>query len=169
MDKILTLMMIKTDELSLERLSLSQYSVAASSSCSTALVCFCKTLSYSKYFLLVISSVSCLSSSFSFCSSFNFGQCLLISHCQWWILGEANEAAALGPPLFGVVEGPLLKMTCVVLGYFVTFWNGSLVSTTVKVLTKSGYFAFDGILPLQAILPFNICVSSKLAYLLQCS
>ena len=24
---------------------------------------------------------------------------------QWWILGEANEAATLGP-LFGVVEGP---------------------------------------------------------------
>ena len=60
-------------------------------------------------------------------------------------------------------------MACVVLGYFVAFLNGFLVSTTVEVLTKSGYFAFDGILALQSILPFNICVSSKLAYLLQCS
>ena len=60
-------------------------------------------------------------------------------------------------------------MACVVLGYFVAFSNESLVLTTVEVITKSGYFAFDGILPLQSILSFNVCVSSKLAYLLQCS
>ena len=28
----------------------------------------------------------------------------------------------------------------------------------MEVQTKSGYFAFDCILPLQAILPFNVCV-----------
>ena len=44
-----------------------------------------------------------------------------------------------------------------------------LVLATVEVITKSGYFAFDGILPLQSILSFNVFVSSKLAYLLQCS
>ena len=60
-------------------------------------------------------------------------------------------------------------MACAVLGYFAAFTNRSLVSTAVEVLTKSSYFAFDGILPLQAILPFNVCVSSKLAYLVQCS
>ena len=73
------------------------------------------------------------------------------------------------PPFLSCREAPLLKMACVLLGYFVAFRNGSLVVTTVEVQTKSGYFAFDCILPLQAILPFNVCVSSKLAYLLQCS
>ena len=85
---------------------------------------------------------------------------------MWWILGEANETAASGPPFLELSRGPLLKMACVVLGYFVAFGYWSLVSTLVEVLTKSGYFAFDGILPLQSILLFNVCVSSKLAYLL---
>ena len=39
----------------------------------------------------------------------------------------------------------------------------------MDVITKSGYFASDGILSLQSILPLNVCVSSKLTYLLQCS
>ena len=56
-------------------------------------------------------------------------------------------------------QAPLLKMACVLLGYFVAFPNESLVLTTVEVQTKSGYFAFDCILPLQTILPFNVCVS----------
>ena len=34
----------------------------------------------------------------------------------WWILGEANEAIASGPPFFTVIEGtPFLKMPHVVL------------------------------------------------------
>ena len=78
-------------------------------------------------------------------------------------------AAASGPPFWSCRGAPLLKMACVVLGYFVAFKNGSLVLTTVEVQTKSGCFAFDCILPLQAILSLNVCVSSKLAYLLQCS
>ena len=40
---------------------------------------------------------------------------------QWWILGEANEAAASGPPFLELSRGPLLKMACLVLGYFVAF------------------------------------------------
>ena len=57
-------------------------------------------------------------------------------------------------------------MACALLGYFVAFQNESLILTTVEVQTKSGYFAFDCILPLQAILPFNVYVSSKLGFLL---
>ena len=33
-------------------------------------------------------------------------------HKQWWILGEADDAGASGPPF---------KMACLVLGYFVAF------------------------------------------------
>ena len=96
----------------------------------------------------------------------------------WVVGGRAYSVVDIGwgewgshlRPLFLVLSrGPLLKMVCLVLGNLVAFWNGPLVSTTVEVITKSGYFTFDRILPLQSILPFNVCVSSKLAYLLQCS
>ena len=37
-------------------------------------------------------------------------------------IGRGERGSRLRPPLFGVVEGPpLLKMACVVLGYFVAF------------------------------------------------
>ena len=73
------------------------------------------------------------------------------------------------PPFFEIVEGPLLTMPCIVLGYYVAFQTEPLSLATLEVITKKGYFAFDSILLLQSILPFNVCVSSKLAYLLQCS
>ena len=40
---------------------------------------------------------------------------------QWWILGEANEAAISGPTFWSCRGAPLLKMACPVLGYFVVF------------------------------------------------
>ena len=44
-----------------------------------------------------------------------------VTHNQWWILSEANEATALGPPFWSCRGAPLLKMMSLVLGYFVAF------------------------------------------------
>ena len=60
---------------------------------------------------------------------------------QWWILGEANKAAASRPPFWICQGDPLLKVPSVVLDYFVAFYKGPLASTTLEVVTKSGYFA----------------------------
>ena len=46
---------------------------------------------------------------------------LTTAHDQWWILDEANEAAASGPPFLSCRGAPLLKTACVLLGYFVAF------------------------------------------------
>ena len=59
-----------------------------------------------------------------------------ISGLQWWILGEANEAIALGPPFFTVIEGPPLfeNAACsFILWYFTWFHEPQKLS---KVFSK---------------------------------
>ena len=73
------------------------------------------------------------------------------------------------PPFFELSRGPPFKNGVCSFRLFCGILKWFLGLTTVKVQTISGYFAFDCILPLEAILPYNVCVSSKLAYLLQCS
>ena len=44
-----------------------------------------------------------------------------IAYKQWWILGEANEAATSGSPFLELSRDPPYKNGVLVLGYFVAF------------------------------------------------
>ena len=60
----------------------------------------------------------------------------LFPYKQWWILGEANEAIASGPPFFTVIEGPPLfeNAACsFILWYFTWFHEPQKLS---KVFSK---------------------------------
>ena len=83
-------------------------------------------------------------------------------------MGDANEAAASGPSFLELSRGPSLKNVVSSFRLFCGILKWALGLSNCGSITTSGYFAFDGILPLQSVLPFNVCVYSKLAYLLQC-